>query len=181
MDALDRLSPPLRTGERVSLRLAGTPAREALGFVVEVGPDALALVDRRGAVTRHARADVQAARRGGVALGRDPLRTPQAELDALAARAGASGEAWVARLSDLLAGRTPPAEVPAWGGSAEFDGVRARHEGEWVTLADAGVDAAVAAGWWATRQGARSVQVRTDDPEVAAALAAAGFTCRRPA
>lgn len=181
MDALDRLAPPLRPGERVSLRLAGTPPREALGYVTELTQDAVALVDRRGTVTRHGRAGVQAARRVGVALGRDPLRTPLSELDALAGRAGAVGAPWVARLSVLLAGRTPPADVPAWGASADFGGVRAHLEGEWVTLADAGVDAAVAAGWWATRQGARSVQVRTDDPAVAAALAAAGFTCRRPA
>ena len=33
----------------------------------------------------------------------------------------------------------------------------------------------VDAAWWATRMGARSVQVRTSDPEVADALTEAGF------
>ena len=41
-------------------------------------------------------------------------------------------------------------------------GPRARFEGEWVTLPSAPEDVVVAAAWWATRMGARSVQVRGD-------------------
>lgn len=181
MDALDRLTPPVTIGERVSLRVSGATAREALGFVTDVAPDAVALVDRHGVVTRFDRGTVSAARRVGVALGRDPARTPLAELDELARLAGAAGTPWVVRISALLAGRTPPAQVPPHGEWADLDGVPARCAGEWVTLADAAVDAAVRAAWWATRSGARSVQVRTDDAGTAAQLAAAGFTCRRPA
>ena len=48
------------------------------------------------------------------------------------------------------------------GALAEVDGVRARFEGEWVTLPTASDSTVVAAAWWATRMGARSVQVRGD-------------------
>ncbi len=54
--------------------------------------------------------------------------------------------------------------------------IPARFEGEWVTLGCAPVEVCVAAAWWATRMGARSIQVRCDDPTLTAALAAAGFT-----
>lgn len=172
MDALDRLSPAPAVGERVSLRLDG---RELIGFLTSLDADALGVVDRRGAGHSVRRSDVVAVRRVGVSLGRDPLATPRPLLDGLAARAGVSGTPWVCRLSALLADRTPPASVPSWGEWAEFSGVRARFEGEWVTLPAASVEACVAAGWWATRMGARSVQVRTDDPAVSDALSAAGF------
>nr|NLI50705.1 hypothetical protein [Propionibacterium sp.] len=175
-DAVDRLLPGLRAGERVTL-LAATDAgpAEVLGFVTAVDAETLAVLDRRGTSHRVPRAAVRAAKRLGVARGRDPLATPRRLLDDLAARAGASGTPYVARISDLLAGLEPPAAVPPWGPVAEFAGVVARCEGEWVTLTDAGPDAARQAAWWATRMGARSVQVRTDDPAVAAELTAAGF------
>lgn len=175
-DAVERLLPGLRVGERVSL-LAATDAGpvEALGFVTALDEQALEVLDRRGTTHRLPRAGVRAAKRLGVALGRNPLTTPRRLLDDLATRAGASGAVYVARISELLAGAEPPREVPAWGETAEFGGVRARFEGEWVTLADATPDAARAAAWWATRMGARSVQVRTADASSAAALVAAGF------
>ncbi len=175
-DAVDRLLPGLRVGERVSL-LAVTDAgpAEALGFVTELDADALAVVDRHGTTHRLPRAGVRAGKRMAVALGRNPLTTPRRVLDDLAARAGASGTPYVVRISDLLAGLEPPAAVPPWGQVAAFGGVEARFEGEWVTLPAAGPDAARAAAWWATRMGARSVQVRTDDPKVAARLVDAGF------
>lgn len=183
MDALERLSPAVRVGERVSLRVGD---REVIGFVTDADAATLALVDRRGLAHRVARSDVVAARRVGVALGRDPLAAPRSLLDGLAARAGLTGPPgatgpavligtpWVGRISTILQGRTPPAAVPPWGDWAEVDGVPARFEGEWVTLPWASEQACVAAAWWATRMGARSVQVRGYGP-LPAALAALGF------
>ncbi|MDO5535738.1 MAG: hypothetical protein Q4F65_13945 [Propionibacteriaceae bacterium] len=141
---------------------AGDGAREVIGFVTGVGSDTVGVVDRRGHEHVVGLADILAGRRVGVALGRRPEATPRDLLDALAARAGLTGDCWVGRISALLEGRTPPAEVPAWGEWAELDGVRARFEGEWVSLPAAPDDVVVAAAWWATRMGARSVQVRGD-------------------
>lgn len=172
MDALAQLTPPLRVGERVSLALRD---RELLGFVTGLTPENVRVVDRHGEEHDVPRSGLVAGKRVGVALGRNPLSTPPSVLVALASRAQASGTAWVCRISSLLGDRTPPESVAPWGEWATFDGVRARFEGEWVTLADAPVDAAVAAAWWATRMGARSVQVCTDDPSLSTALAAAGF------
>lgn len=172
MDALDRFTPALAVGQRVSLRVRD---RELIGFVTRLDADAVGVLDRRGSEHVVGRGDVVAARRVGVALGRDPLATPRSLLDALAARAGVAGDSWVCRISDLLAGRTPPASVAPWGEWASFDGVRARFEGEWVTLGAAPVDVVVAAAWWATRMGARSVQVRCDDASVCGPLVAVGF------
>lgn len=175
-DPVDRLLPGLHVGERVTL-LATTDAgpAEVLGFVTAVDADALAVLDRHGSTHRVPRAGVRAGRRLGMALGRNPLTTPRRLLDDLAGRAGAVGTPYLTRISDLLSGLEPPAAVPPWGPVATFGGVAARCEGEWVTLPDAGPDAARAAAWWATRMGARSVQVRTADPGLGAALLAAGF------
>lgn len=169
----------LAVGTRVSVRAAGEPGRrEVIGFITARAPDALAVVDRHGTEHALARADVEAIRPIAVALGRRPEATPRDLLDALADRAGASGACWVARISALLAGRTPPASVPAWGAWADLDGVRARFEGEWVTLPSVPLPTLVDAAWWATRMGARSIQVRAHEEDQAAAdaLAAAGFT-----
>lgn len=176
-DVVASLRPALRVGERVSLRaLDSGTAREVIGFVTTLSDARIGVVDRRG--TEHAldRTDVDAIRRVPVALGRRPEATPRDLLDALADRARVPGTAWVARISSLLEGRTPPAAVPPWGEWAEIDGVRVRFEGEWVTLPGASVDTIVAAAWWATRMGARSVQVRTEDAGGGDALAEAGFT-----
>ena len=91
-DAVERLLPGLRVGERVSL-LAATDAGpvEALGFVTALDEQALEVLDRRGTTHRLPRAGVRAAKRLGVALGRNPLTTPRRLLDDLATRAGASG------------------------------------------------------------------------------------------
>ncbi|MDN5570015.1 MAG: hypothetical protein L0G22_01950 [Propionibacteriaceae bacterium] len=175
-DPLAALTPPVRLGERVSLRVVDAGGRrEVMGFLTRLDANAIGVVDRRG--TQHAlpRESLDAARRVGVALGRNPTATPRDLLDDLAARAGASGTPWVARISALLADRTPPAAVPPWGVAAEFDGVRARCEGEWVTLEGGSEPVWVAAAWWATRMGARSIQVRASEPTIGAALAASGF------
>lgn len=162
MPGLDALVPPLRPGERVSLLVADDSGRsELLGFVVELDADAVTVVDRHGVEHRVTLASVQAGRRVPIARGRNPQATPRAELDALAARAGVAGEPLVARISDVLAGRPPVAQVPAPGASGMFGGASALAEGEWLTLGDADPDAVVAACWWATRTGQRSVQVRS--------------------
>ncbi len=169
----------LAVGMRVSLRAGGASGRrEVIGFLTRLSSDALVLVDRHGTEHPLARAQIEAIRPVAVALGRRPEATPRDLLEALTDRAGASGSCWVARISTLLAGRTPPASVPAWGTWAEFDGVRARSEGEWVTLPLAPLPVLVDAAWWATRMGARSIQVRADsvDEASANALSASGFT-----
>ncbi|MFT3875782.1 MAG: hypothetical protein QM708_05090 [Propioniciclava sp.] len=164
---------------RASLRVR-TPGgrREVIGFLTSLSADQVGIVDRRGTEHLLATADVDAVRPVAVALGRRPESTPRDLLDALATRAGVRGACWVGRISTLLADRTPPASVPAWGEWAEFGGVRARFEGEWVTLPLAPVETIVEAAWWATRMGARSVQIRAeeaDDPTTDD-LTAAGFT-----
>ncbi len=79
--------------------------------------------------------------RVAVALGRRPEATPRDLLDALAERAGASGHGVGGRICPtLLAGRTPPASGAGGARGPEFDGVRARFEGEWVTLPDGRLD-----------------------------------------
>ncbi len=163
----------LRIGERVSLLLSS--GGESLGFVTATTPTTLTIITRRGVERMIERADILGGRRVGVALGRDPAKTPRDLLDALAGRADASGQPWVCRISTLLDGLTAPAEVPAWGEWASIGGVRARFEGEWVTLVDGSPGVWVAAAWWATRMGARSIQVRTDDPAVEGVLSSAGF------
>lgn len=170
MPSDDGVSPALHPGERVSLLARSDDAlREVIGFITTLSNDAIAVVDRTGVEHEVRRADIEALRRVGVALGRRPEATPRDLLDGLAERAGVVGVCWVGRISALLEGRTPPAAVPAWGERATFDGAPARFEGEWVTLASASDDIVVAAAWWATRMGARSVQVRGD-------AAPAGFT-----
>lgn len=146
-----------------------------LGFVTAMTPTRIEVVDRHGVRRDLARDDVDAVRRVPVARGRRPTATPRAELDALAAASGAGGHPWVARISDVVAGTPPPAKVPAWGSSARFGGVAAVHAGEWVTLPQAPLGEVVAACWWATRMGARSVQVLGPTPEPPEAFARVGF------
>ena len=171
-NAGDNLS-DLRIGERVSLLLS--TGGESLGFVTATTPSTLRIITRRGVERVIERSDIAGGRRVGVALGRDPAKTPKDLLDALAERADVSGQPWVCRISSLLAGRTPPSEVPTWGEWASIGGVRARFEGAWVTLADGTPEVWVASAWWGTRMGARSVQVRTDDPAVEEVLSSEGF------
>lgn len=178
-DILSALAPPLRVGERISLRASGPDGRrEVIGFVTALSDDRIEVVDRRGDLHELPRPTVDAARRVAVALGRRPDAAPRDLLDELAERAGVTGAPWVARISDLLAGRTPPASVPAWGEWAEFGGVRARFEGEWVTLPAAPLAAVTDAAWWATRMGARSVQVRLPQGADTRVWADAGFVAR---
>lgn len=175
-DAVDRLLPHLAVGERVTLVVGqGGDARDVIGFVTELDADAMAVVDARGREHRFARAAVQLGKRVGVSLGRNPLRASRASLDADAAAIGAAGEPYVARISDLLAGLPFPVAVPPRAETALFGDATARVSGEWLTLSDADPEQVRAAAWWATRMGARSVQVRLTRRERVEALLAVGF------
>jgi hypothetical protein len=142
---------------------------DVIGFVLGSDPERLRLRDRRGVVHDLAWAEVLAWRPVGVARGRDPLRTPRAELDGLASSAGIRGRVFVARLSSLLDGR-PPDSVDE---GAE-PSVPARLEGEWVSVGDC--DDYLALARWAAHRDARSMQVRTSNPDCATALRELGFT-----
>ncbi|MFT3861976.1 hypothetical protein [Micropruina sp.] len=157
MDAIGRLCPPLRVGERVTLRL-GKPTRDLIGFVVALRP--LTIEDRHGRLHEIPDGTVQAARRVSPALGRDPGTAPRELLDDLARRAGLTGEPRLHRISDLLAGRPAPATVFAARGDWADGSHRARVEGEWLTTDVTEPELLVDLCWWATRQNARSVQVR---------------------
>lgn len=157
MDALDRLRPPLRVGERVSLRLTD-PARDLIGFAVALDP--LRLEDRHGRPHLVAPGTVLAARRVGVALGRDPRSAPRELLDDLAVRAGVDGEPELHRISDVLAGQEAPTAVFPERGEWRDGERRARVEGEWLTTNVTDPGSLIELAWWATRQNARSIQVR---------------------
>lgn len=158
-------------GRRVSLRrvLADGGQGDLVGFVVAAAADGLTVRDRRGVDHVVAWPDLLALRPVGVARGRDPLRTPRAELDRLAASAGMSGRAFVARLCDLLDVQPPP----TLGDWEEPPPCPAVLDGEWVTTGECADVLTVA--WWAAHHDARSIQVRTDDASAAEALRRRGF------
>lgn len=145
---------------------------DLVGFVLSADDGTLALRDRRGLVHELAWEQILAWRPVGVARGRDPLRTPWAELDQMALAAGATGRVFVARLADLLDDRLAPAPMEP-GTPPPRPAVL---DGEWVTAAG-GVDP-IALAWWASHQDARSIQLCTDDPTEIASLLALGFTER---
>lgn len=143
---------------------------DLVGFVLSAGADGLRLRDRHGGVHAVAWQAVRALRVVGVARGRDPLRAARVELDRLAAASGVTGRAFVARLGTLLDDRSPV--VPgAWDAAPPCP---ATLSGEWVTTGDACADP-VALARWATQRDARSMQVRTDDPDAIEALLHLGF------
>ena len=109
MDAIRRLNPPLRTGERVTLRVVD-PARDLIGFVTCLAP--LTIEDRHGRLHQFADGTVQAPRRVAPALGRDPASAPRELLDELADRAGIAGEPALHRISDRLAELVPTTAKP---------------------------------------------------------------------
>jgi hypothetical protein len=145
---------------------------DIIGFVRDASTDDLTIRDRHGQVLTLAWDQVLAWRQVGVARGRDPQRTPRAELDELAAVAGVEGRVFVARLSDLLDDAAAPAEVEP----GVLPPQPAVISGEWVTTGT--VQDLLALAWWATHHDARSIQVRTTDPAEAATLLAAGLTER---
>jgi hypothetical protein len=141
---------------------------DLLGFVVEADEVALTVEDRHGERHLVRRADVVAGHRVGVARGRDPLRTPVAELAGMASRHGLSGTLVVGRLSDLLDDREPPVRVD--------EPAAAWLDGDWLVTA-ARPDL-LDACWWAARRGARSLLVVAADAAGAAGLPGAGLTVR---
>lgn len=160
--------PPV--GGRVSLRRSlGDGAGDLLGFVLATDAERLVVRDRRGVVHEVAWSDVLARRAVGVARGRDPLRTPRAELDRMAAVAGVSGRAFVARLCDLLDGRDP-VPPPEWTAPPPC---AAHLAGEWVTAGPC--PDLLGLAWWASHHDARSIQVRTSDAAVVTTLRQLGF------
>lgn len=162
---------PVQIGRRVSLRRVRADGEQGdlLGFVLDSDGKRLRLRDRRGVPHDVPWSAVLAWRPVGVARGRDPLRTPLAELDRLAAEAGAVGRVLVARLSDLLDGR-PPGSVRDWDDPPPCP---ARLDGEWVVTGECGDVLALA--WWAAHHDARSIQVRTADAGAAEELERLGF------
>ncbi len=148
---------------RFTVPAGGT--RDVVGYVLSADDRTLTVLDRRGVEHTIVQADIVAGHRVPVSRGRDPLRMPTDLLDAMAERTGVSGRRFVIRLFDLLQGREPPATVtpPAI----------ATTDGEWVTADPS--EPLDQVGWWATRSGARSMQVRTDDPAVVERLLTGGF------
>lgn len=164
--------PPLDPGQRVVLRVAAQPhSIDVVGFVLDDADDTVTVRDTHSVEHRMRRDDLLAWRLVGVALGRDPRRTPIAELDRLAQASGLVGRCFVARITDLLGTQLRPP-----GAADEPAPVPADLDGEWVSTADA--SALVELAWWATQRGARSVHVRTDDPAAINRLAELGFTER---
>ena len=161
-------------GRRVSLRRVREDGEigDIIGFVRDATADGLTITDRHGQLHALAWDEVVAWRQVGVARGRDPLRTPLEELDALAAAAGVRGRVFVARLGDLLDGAEAP-RVAELGTPPPQPAVIA---GEWVTAGTA--QELLALAWWATHHDARSMQVRTGEPAEVGRLLALGFTER---
>jgi hypothetical protein len=162
---------PTEAGTRLSLRRVRDDGEQGdlVGFVLASDGDRVVLCDRRGAVVDVPWSSVLAWRPVGVARGRDPMRTPLADLDRLAEAALVAGRAFVTRLSDLLLDQ-PPAPLEDWAAPPPSP---ARLDGEWVTAGPA--PDYLALGWWAAHHDARSLQIRTDDPDAAAELARLGF------
>ncbi len=149
-----------QAGRRVSVRRVRGDGEQGdlIGFVLSASASGLRLRDRRGLVHELAWQQVVAWRPVGVARGRDPLRTPLAELDALAAAAGVTGRVFVARTGDLVDHLAPP--PPAEPGAPPPQ--PAALAGEWVTTGTA--DDLTGLAWWAAHNDARSLQVRTVAP-----------------
>ncbi len=161
-------------GRRVSLRRVRPDGEigDIVGFVLTAKEAGLTIRDRRGHTHQLAWDQVLAWRQIGVARGRDPLRTPMEELDALAVAAAVEGRVFVARLCDLLDRAVAPRVC--------LPGTRppqpAVISGEWVTTGTTRDLLAVA--WWAAHHDARSIQVRTADPAEVDLLLGAGYTER---
>lgn len=161
----------LRPGQRVSLRyrLPTGELTELVGLTLHSSGTELVVRDRNGQETQLPWDRVVAARRVGVPRGRDPRRTPVAELDRLAAVAGLTGQGYVARLSGLLGDREPPVPEP-WDAAPPAPASLA---GEWVSCG--GLEESLALAWWASQHDARNIQVRTVDPAAAEQLLRLGF------
>ena len=161
-------------GVRVSLRRVRDDGEigDVVGFVLAGTEAGLTVRDRRGVVHDLTWDRVVAWRPVGVPRGRDPVKAPLSELDALAVAAGVSGRVFVARLSDLLdRSVAPPSSEP---GSPPPQ--PALVTGEWVTTA--AVEDVRELAWWAAHNDARSIQVRTTGDAAASLLLGIGFSER---
>jgi hypothetical protein len=160
---VDRHTP--EPGTRVSIRaVTQAGALEVVGFVLTRDAEGLVVRDRHGVTHQLTWEQISALRSVGVARGRDPLRTPPDELEALVDRAGMSGRKFVIRLSQLLDGRSPvtPASAAA-----------VRVEAEWAATSEQ--TEVFAAAWFAAQADARNLLVVADDPARIAELTALGF------
>lgn len=158
---------PSQPGVRVTVRfrVAEGGTKDVVGYVLRADQTTMTVLDRHGTEHTVALAGIVAGHRVPVSRGRDPMRMPTDLLDAMAERTGVSGRRFVIRLADLLAGQEPPPLVA----SPEI----ATIDGEWVTAdADEPLDEV---GWWASRSGVRSMQVRTGDAAKIESLLARGF------
>ncbi|HOC12700.1 MAG TPA: hypothetical protein PLL50_00170 [Propionicimonas sp.] len=145
---------------------------DLIGFVVAASAAELRLQDRRGETHQVPWAQVHAWRPVGVARGRDPMRTPLAELDRQARLAGLSGRYYVARLSDLLDSREPmPGSPPSAPPPSP-----AEHVGEWVVAAPTAD--LIALAWWAAHRDARSLLLVAGDPADHERLLSLGMVAR---
>lgn len=169
---MDRQLP--QPGRRVSLRRVRDDGEigDIVGFVLAGTEAGLTVRDRRGVVHELSWDRVLAWRQVGVARGRDPLKTPLSELDALAVAAGVSGRVLVARLSDLL----DRSVAPLTGEPGSPPPQPAVVTGEWVTTG--AVEDVLELAGWAAHNGARSIQVRTTQDAAVARLLGIGFSER---
>lgn len=84
MDALDRLAPPVRVGERLVVRhrLTDGSATDVIGWVESLDPSRVVVSDHDGVPVEVGRAEIVVARRAPAARGgRDPRRTSAEELE----------------------------------------------------------------------------------------------------
>lgn len=167
----------LLRGHRAALllRTSGGAQTELLGYVTRVDNDFVEVEDVHGLRHLVPANEVAAARKLGVSLGRDPMRANPAELDRLAG-AQASHARLVVRIARLLDGREPPSQLPfePSGRTARLGALSVYVDGEWATVTGPSAEPAqlISLAWWATRRGARSLQVRCAD---AGGLTTLGF------
>lgn len=140
---------------------------ELVGWVVSVDEDGLRVRTRREELTLRWN-QVLSCRKIGVPRGTNPAREPLANLAKLAASAGVDGAKFVARLSQLLDGRTP----------VRGDSSPALVQGQWAVVADG--SELWPAAWTAARADARNILAVSNDPERIAELLSAGFVPAGP-
>lgn len=98
MDMIDRITPPIRLGERVVIRhrLPDTSATDVLGLVTDLTPDTVVVTDKHRQQVTISRSTVLAARRLAlVSRGRNPLSTTPPDLQRFAVHG------WVAERESL--------------------------------------------------------------------------------
>lgn len=154
----------LEPDTRVSIRAHTSDGIiEVVGWVLTVDTDGLRVRTRREDLSLRWN-EVHSCRKIGVPRGTDPRRANPAQLDKLASLAGLKGQKFVARLSQLLDGRSP----------VRGDCHPAVINGQWAIIGDE--SELWAAAWASARADARSVLAVTNDPDRITELLAAGFS-----